>query len=624
MQPRKEDTQLAAKTKRTCTDDKGVACSSPLEEQLRAAGKSADAECVTCSSTGEQVSGAAKCADGQGVAFNRSLGEIIRDATQSFIPLNGFYTPEDVKDLDYERDLSDPGCYPFTRGIYPRMYRDRLWLKTFIVSYSTPEDTNQAFKEYVASGQTGLRLLCDLPTQSGIDPDHPASWNSMMCGGISSCALETYERMLDGLPLANVDYELAHMGMSSVLCFYSYLVAMMENRGIPISTLRGSAINDPFRSKIVYACPDFPTEIDRRITLDLIEFAVRNTPKWKAYAPNGVDPQQSGMVAPQEMAEVLGVATAVYSDLINERKISLDEVGPTVFAMDAESDFFETLCKFRATRRMWAKIAKEKLGATTARAQSLRIGIRTSGLSLQTQKPLNNAARVTLQILSCVLGGVNSLDASSIDEAIGLPSREARLFNLDAQHIITHEANVPLVADPLGGSYYVEWLTSKLEEETNQILREIEANGGMWKCLESGFLRQMIDSSRMRVQAEINENKRLIVGVNAFQGEEGPINKVIENCAYKVPSKQMRLQTIADIKRVRATRDPEKTKAAVMELYNATKEGRNVVRATIEASKAGVTVGETVGIIRMAYGYGYDPLNQISTPDFIDSLLGGK
>jgi methylmalonyl-CoA mutase N-terminal domain/subunit len=191
-------------------------------------------------------------------------------------------------------------------------------------------------------------------------------------------------------------------------------------------------------------------------------------------------------------------------------------------------------------------------------------------------------------------------------------------------HIITHEANVPLVADPLGGSYYVEWLTSKLEEETNQILREIEANGGMWKCLESGFLRQMIDSSRMRVQAEINENKRLIVGVNAFQGEEGPINKAIENCAYKVPSKQMRLQTIADIKRVRATRDPEKTKAAVMELYNATKEGRNVVRATIEASKAGVTVGETVGIIRMAYGYGYDPLNQISTPDFIDSLLGGK
>ena len=558
------------------------------------------------------------------VVYDRSKGELVRDATQAFIPLNEVYTPEDIKDVDYERDLADPGCYPFTRGIYRRMYRERLWIKSFIVSYSTPEETNEAFKEYLANGQTGLRLLCDLPIQTGIDPDHPSSWNSMLCGGVSSYALETYEKMLDGLPLEHVDYELAHMGMSSFLCFYSYLVAIMEKRGLDISALRGAAINDPFRSKIVYGCPDFPTEIDRRITLDLIEFSLSNTPKWKAYAPNGVDPQQSGMTAVQETAHILGVATAVYTDMINERKISLDEIGPTVFSMDAESDFFETICKFRAVRRMWAKIAKEKLGATTARAQSLRIGIRTSGLSLQTQKPLNNAARVTMQILSCVLGGVNSLDASSIDEAIGLPSKEARLFNLDAQHIITHEANVPLVADPLGGSYYVEWLTNKIEEGANEILDTIEQNGGMWACLESGWLRQQIDTSRMRVQSEINEGKRLIVGVNAFQGEEGPINKAIENCAYKVPSKQLRLSTIADIKKLRATRDPEKVNDTIMELYNATREGRNIVRASIEASKAGVTVGETVGVIRMAYGYGYDPLKQIEAPAFITNLLGGN
>ncbi len=558
------------------------------------------------------------------VVYDRSLGGMVRDETQGFIPLKVFYTPEDIRDVEYNRDLSDPGCFPFTRGIYPQMYRDRLWIKSFIVSYSTPEETNEAFKEYLASGQTGLRLLADLPIQTGLDPDHPSSWNAMLCGGISSYALETYERMLDGLPLENVDYELAHMGMSSFLSFYSYLVAMMENRGLDISTLRGASINDPFRSKIVYGCPDFPTEIDRRICLDLIEFSVRNTPKWKAYAPNGVDPEQSGMTAVQEAAHVLAVATAVYTDMINERKISLDEIGPTVFSMDAESDFFETLCMFRATRRMWAKIAKEKLGAKTARAQSLRIGIRTSGLSLQTQKPLNNAARVSLQILSCVLGGVNSLDASAIDEAIGLPSKEARLFNLDTQHIITHEANVPLVADPLGGSYYVEWLTNKIEEEANQILRTIEENGGMWACLESGWLRQQIDSSRTRVQTEINEGKRLIVGVNAFQGEEGPINKAIENCAYRVPSKKLRLKTIADIRRLRAARDPNRVDATIVELYNATKEGRNIVRATIEAAKAGVTVGETVGVIRMAYGYGYDPLNQIGAPVFIKNLLGGN
>ncbi len=560
----------------------------------------------------------------ENVSYNRSLGEIIRSETQAFIPVKVVYNPDDIKDVDYDRDLGDPGCFPFTRGIYPEMYRKQLWIKSFIVSYSTLEDTNQAFKEYLANGQTGLRLLADLPIQSGLDPDHPSSWNAMLCGGISSYALETYEKMLDGLPMENVDYELAHMGMSSFLCFYSYLVAIMEKQGLDISKLRGASINDPFRSKIVYGCPDFPTEIDRRICLDLIEFAVKNTPKWKAYAPNGVDPQQSGLTAVQEAAHVLAVATAVYTDLINERGISLDEVGPTVFSMDAESDFFETLCMFRATRRMWARIARDKLGAKTARAQSLRIGIRTSGLSLQTQKPLNNAARVTLQILSCVLGGVNSLDPSSIDDAIGLPSREARLFNLDTQHIVTHEANVPLVADPLGGSYYVEWLTNKIEEEANKQLQKIEDNGGMWKCLESGWLRQQIDTSRMRVQAEINEGKRLIVGVNAFQGEEGPINKEIENCAYRVPSKKMRQKTIADVRKLRKTRDPEKVNATIKELYSATKEGRNIVRATIEAAKAGVTVGETVGVIRMAYGYGYDPLNQIEAPEFITNLLGGN
>ncbi|MBN1375267.1 MAG: acyl-CoA mutase large subunit family protein [Dehalococcoidia bacterium] len=557
------------------------------------------------------------------IVYNRSLGEMVRDETQGGLPLKVRYTPEDIKDVDYDRDLGDPGCFPFTRGIYPQMYRNKLWIKSFIVSYSTPEETNQAFKEYIAGGQTGLRLLADLPIQAGIDPDHPSSWNSMLCGGVSSYALDTYERMLQDLPLENVDYEMAHMSVGSSLCFYSYLVALMEKQGLNIASLRGSSINDPFRAKIVYDSPDFPTEIARRVCLDLIEFGVKNTPKFKAYAPNGVDPEQSGLLASQELAGCLGVATAVYTDLIKERGLTLDEIGPTVFSLDAESDFFETIAKFRAARRMWAKIARDKLGAKTSRAQSLRIGIRTSGISLQTQKPLNNAARVTLEILSCVLGGVNSLDASSIDEAIGLPSREVRLFNLDAQHIITHEANIPLVADPLGGSYYVEWLTNKVEEGANEVLNNIEKKGGMWACLESGWLRQQIDMSRMKVQSEINNGKRLLVGVNAFRGEEGPINKAIERTSYRVPSKRLRLHTISDIKKLKKSRDQEKMKQTVSDLYNATKSGQNVVRASIEAAKARVTVGETIGVIRLAYGCGYDPLNQIETPDYINEAIRG-
>ena len=556
------------------------------------------------------------------VGFDRSLGGIVRDETQGGIPLKVVYTPEDIADTDYERDLGHPGQYPFARGIYPEMYRDRLWLKSFIVSYSTPEETNRAFKEYIAAGQNGLRLLSDLPIQTGIDPDHPSSWNSMMCGGMSSYSLAAYEKALDGLQLENVDYELAHSSISSALFFYSLLVALMEKRGLNIARLRGSNINDPFRANIVYACPDFPTEIARRVCLDLIEFGARNTPKWKACAPNGVDPQQSGMNTAQEVAEVLGVATAIYSDIIRERGLKLDDIGATVFSMDAESDFFETIAKFRATRRMWARIAKEKLGASTERAMSLRIGIRTSGLSLQTQKPLNNAARVTLQVLSCILGGVNSIDASSIDEAIGLPSREVRMFSLDTQHIITHEANVPLVADPLGGSYYVEWLTNKIENGAYKLLEEIDRRGGMWECLKSGWLRQQLERNRLKVQEEVNERKRLIVGVNAFQGEEGPINRAIERTSYRVPSRKARLQNIAAVRKLRRERGQQGARTALREVYEAARESRNIVRPVIEAAKARVTIGEVVGVMRLAYGYGYDPLRQIATPAFIAELTG--
>lgn len=557
-----------------------------------------------------------------GSTFDRLRGHMVRGETQGGIPLDDVYRPEDVRDVDYDRDLADPGCCPYTRGIYPKMYRKQLWIKSFIVSYSTPEETNQAFKEYIAAGQTGLRLLADLPIQTGIDPDHPASWNAMMCGGMSSYAIDCYEKALEGLPLENVDYELAHSSISSALFCYALLVAVMERRGHSIASLRGSNINDPFRANIVYGCPDFPTEVARRVCLDLIEFGVRNTPKWKAYAPNGVDPQQSGLLASQEVSQVLGVARAVYRDLISGRGIGLDEVGPTVFSLDAEADLFETVAKFRAARRMWARMAKEELGATSARAMSLRIGIRTSGLALQTQKPLNNAARVTLHVLACVLGGVNSIDASSIDEAIGLPSREARMFNLDMQHIITHEANVPLVADPLGGSYYVEWLTNRIEQDAYAELAEIERRGGMWDCLESGYLRSRIDRSRAKVQEEISAGRRLIVGVNVSPGEEGPINRAIEQTSYRVPSRRTRLKNIAAVRRMKRQRDRSVAVRALKDLYDAAREGRNVVRPVIEAAKAEVTIGEVVGTVRLAYGYEYDPLGQIATPGIVKQAVG--
>jgi methylmalonyl-CoA mutase, N-terminal domain len=552
------------------------------------------------------------------IQVDRKAGHMIRTATQSGIELKSCYRPEDIKHLSYLQDLGDPGEYPFTRGLYPEMYRDRLWLKSFIVSYATPEETNQAFKQYIANGMTDLRLLCDLPTQSGIDPDHPSAWNSMMCGGVATYALNVYEKMLDGLPLGEAVFEFAHAGMSSFLYFYGLIVALMENKGIDIKKLRGNSINDPIRSKLVYGCPDFPTKVDRRICLDHIEYSVRHTPNWRPIAPNGVDPCQSGMDAIKELGGTLAVASAVMTDLA-ERGISIDEFGPMVFSLDAESDFFETIAKFRLARKMWAKIATEKFGAKTQRARQLKIGIRTSGLSLTQQKPLNNAARVTLQILSCVLGGVNSLDASSIDEAIGLPSLEARLFNLDTQHIITHEANVPLVADPLGGSYYLEWLTSHMERAVNQYLADIEKRGGIFACLESGWLNAVMEEGRLKVQREKGEGKRLIVGVNAFreEGEEGPINQAIRDVAYKPPTVALREEKVAEVTRFKASRNWGRLKPLIKALYEATKEGCNVQRPVIDAAKAGLTVGECVGVIRLGYGLNYDPFAEIDMPNFV-------
>ena len=552
------------------------------------------------------------------VKLDRKFGHMVRIATQSHIELKSYYTPEDCRHLSYDEDLGDPGQFPFTRGLYPEMYRDRLWLKSFIVSYSTPEETNAAFKQYITSGLTDLRLLADLPTQCGIDPDHPSAWNSMMCGGVATYALPIYEKMLDGLPLEDVVYEFAHSGISNFIYFYSLLLAIMENRGLDIRRLRGNGINDPIRAKLVYECPDFPTNVAKRVWLDHIDYAIKNTPKWKACVPNGVDAQQRGLDVPRELGGCLALGKAMMQEL-QERGISIDDYGAMVFALDAESDFFETIAKFRAARKMWAKIAKEQLGAKNKKAMQLKIGIRTSGISLQWQKPLSNAARVALQILSCVLGGVNSLDASSIDEAFGLPSLEARVFNLDTQHIITHEANVPIVADPLGGSHYVEWLTSKVEEETNKYLDEIERRGGIFECLESGWLLQVMEANRLKIQREKEEQKRLIVGVNAFQqeGEEGPINKAIRDVAYRVPSVKQREEKVREVKVFKESRNRRDVERTLREIYQVTKEGSNLTPAVVEASKVGVTLGEVTGVIRLGYGIPYDPFEEIEMPKYV-------
>ncbi len=551
------------------------------------------------------------------IDYDRASGGLLRTATQSDIPIKPLYTPEDVEGLDYEKDLGDAGKYPFTRGPYPNMYRDRLWLKSLIVCYALPEETNRAFKKYIAAGQTGLRVLTDTSTLSGVDPDHPLARYDIMCNGNPTYALTEYETMLDGIPLENIDLESANSTPSGSYFTYIFLVSQMENLGYNLANLKGTNINDPIHAGVVYGTLEFPNDLAQRANQDLIEFGLQNTPRWHPCTPCGYDMRDMGIDTIQEVAFVLGNAIQYYGDAVANRGLKMDRMRPMVFSMSAESDFFETICKFRAIRRMWARISKERLGATNPRAMACRIGIRTAGNSIYPQKPINNTARVTLQMLAAVLGGVQSIDPSGIDEPFGLPSEESRIFELDAQHIITHEANIPLTADPLGGSYYVESLTNQIEERATRLLEEIDRQGGMWKCLESGWLMQQFDETTVRIHSEIDRGERLIIGANAFKGPDGPISDLIRESAYQVPPDEKRYGSIDRVRELRESRDQQKAHDTLLALVKAAREGDNLVRPTVEAAKAYATVGEMIGAMRIGYGYAYDPYGQLETPEFL-------
>jgi methylmalonyl-CoA mutase N-terminal domain/subunit len=551
------------------------------------------------------------------IDYDRTFGSLIRDATQSDIPVHPFYDPADLEGLDYARDLGNPGEYPFTRGPYKNMYRDRLWVKSFIVCYSVPEETNRAFKKYIEAGQTGLRVLTDTSTLSGVDPDHPLARYDIMCNGNPTFALTEYETMLEGIPLEDIDLESANSTPSGSFFTYVFLVSLMEKLGHNIANLRGTNINDPIHAFVVYGTPEFPYDLARKANLDLVEFGVRHTPRFHPCTPCGYDMRDMGIDTIQEVAFVLGNAIQYYGDAIAHRGVTIDAMRPMVFSMSAESDFFETICKFRAIRRMWARIAKERLGATTPQAMRCRIGIRTAGNSIYPQKPINNTARITLQMLAAVLGGVQSIDPSGIDEPFGLPSEESRIFELDAQHIIAHEANIPLAADPLGGSYYVEWLTNQIEEKATKLLGEIDKRDGMWNCLESGWLQHQFDETTVRIHGEIDKRKRLIIGVNSFEGEDGPMSRLIRENAYKVPPDEKRFGAIDRVKELRKSRDQQKVQEALRGLADAAKSGHSLVRPAIEAAKTYATVGEMIGAMRIGYGYSYDPYEQVEGPDFL-------
>lgn len=553
------------------------------------------------------------------VAYSRDVGPSVPTETESGIKVKVVYTPEDLAGIDYGRDIGNPGDSPFTRGTYPEMYRARRWLDAFVICYANAKETNDAFRTCVANGLTGLRFVTDTPSASGLDPDHPLAKYSLGTGGVSAYALNSYEQMFDGLPLENVDYEGGNVSPAGTSFNYLFLVAMMEKKGLDISRVRGSVLNDPIHAFLVVGTREFPYDLARKVNTDITEFSLRHTPKFHPFVPSGYDLREGGASMPQELAYC--VANAVqYCQDVQARGFKFDDFPRQAISTGGSMDFFENICKFRALRRIWARVAREKLGATTKRATTCLIALEVCASVCPAQKPVNNIVRQTLSMLSAILGGVQSLNPTGFAEYYGLPSEENRIVELDASHIIAHEARVSMVADPLGGSYYVEWLTDEIEKKVNAILAEIERRGGMWKCLESGWLKEEMEKSAINRELQKIQGKDTVVGVNAYQGPDGPLSKAVIEDAYKLKPSEERFNVIEEVKRFRAARDVSRVKAALSDLYQATKGDRNVVRPLLEASKADATVGEMVGVLRLGRGYSYDPYDTIPVPDFLKDL----
>lgn len=540
---------------------------------------------------------------------------LFRSKTDSGIPVKEVYNPDDIADLSHE-DIGDPGKYPFTRGTYPQMYRRKLWLRSASIGYGTPEETNRATKKFIAAGLVGPRFVTDTPTMAGIDPDHPMAATTLAANGMPLFALPEWEIMLDGIDLDGLDIECPLDTSSSGYTFYIFLLALAEGRGFEIGKLRGSLINDPIHSHLVVMDRDFPVDIAKRVTTDIIEFDAKYTPRFYPFVPCGYDLSEGGANAYQEIGLDIGIAIQYMEDA-KERGINIEELPPVAFSLCGKMDFFETIAKCRAIRKIWARVAKDRLGISDPRKMACRIGMETAGSASQLKKPINNISRLTIEMLAAVLGGCQSVNPTQIAEQHGLASDESRIWDQDVHHIIAHETNVALTADPLGGSYYVEWLTSEIEEKATEFLKEVDQRGGMWECLKSGWLEGQIFHSVMTREREINNKERILVGTNMFQGESGPISKAIEDSVYKRPLDQDRYKAIEKFRKFKELRNEDETGRALAKLYQVAKEGGNIIRPAIEAAKALATQGELVSMVRIASGYSYDPFEMVAEPKFI-------
>ncbi len=520
--------------------------------------------------------------------------------TQSSVPIKPLYTPADVTDQDYMRDLGFPGEYPFTRGVHATGHRGKLWTMRMFAGFGTAEETNARYKYLLAQGNMGLSVAFDLATLMGYDTDQPEALGEFGKCGVAISSLRDMEILFDGIPLGEVSTSMTINSPAAVI--WAFYIAAAEKQGVPLANLRGTLQNDILKEYSAQKEFIFPPAPSMRLVTDTIEFGARHMPQWNTISISGYHIREAGSTAVQELAFTLADGLE-YVRWALQRGLDIDDFAPRLsFFFNVHNDFFEEVAKLRAARRIWAREMRETFGAQNPRSWLMRFHCQTAGVSLTAQQPENNLVRVAIQALAAVLGGTQSLHTNSMDEALALPSEHAVTLALRTQQIIAHETGVVNTVDPLGGSYFVEALTDQTEKAVYDYFRRIDQLGGVIPALEAGFIQQEIADASYRHQLEMDSRQRVIVGVNEYVSEEAPGIPILQMDPHGYERQCARLTQL------RLERDNERTSQALAALKGACVGTENVMPYLLEAARSEATLGEIIQVMRQVFGVYREPV----------------
>ncbi|PJF32616.1 MAG: methylmalonyl-CoA mutase [Phototrophicales bacterium] len=521
--------------------------------------------------------------------------------TQSSVPIERLYTPLDIPEFDYERDLGNPGEYPFTRGIHATGYRGKLWTMRLFAGFGTAEETNERYRYLIEQGNMGLSVAFDLPTLMGYDTDAPEALGEFGRCGVAISSLKDMEILMQGIPLDKISTSMTINSPAPII--WAFYIAAAEKQGVSMEKLSGTLQNDILKEFIAQKEYIFPPEPSMRLVTDTIEFGTRHMPLWNTISISGYHIREAGSTAVQELAFTLADGLE-YVRWALARGLKIDEFAPRLsFFFNSHNDFFEEIAKLRAARRIWAREMRETFGAKDPRSWLMRFHTQTAGVSLSAQQPEINIVRVAIQALAAVLGGTQSLHTNSMDEALALPSEHAVTIALRTQQIIAEETGVINTIDPLGGAYFVEALTNQTEKAVYDYFRRIEELGGVLPAIEHGFFQQEIADASYRHQLELDRNERTFVGVNKYISEDPPAIPILEMDPNGYQRQVDRLNTL------RRERDNEQVSQTLNALHRAIESGENVMPYLIDCAKAYATLGEITDVMRQQLGLYQEPVH---------------